>query len=145
MCVKPTGVTTDTSQLLNPQTATMEGRVLPPARREIEVRSLDEWESSVSGKKAHVVHQIGNNFTTKSHRMFKISCEQQDVPAHDTNDPLRQPCIGTESNSFVCVDRKVIGGTTVCGPMRELPHLCSCWPCQSLHCLCQPMQISLPP
>ena len=41
--------------------------------------------------------------------MFKIVCEQQDVPAHDTNAPLRQPCIGAESTSFVCADRKGFG------------------------------------
>ena len=41
--------------------------------------------------------------------MFKIGCEQRDVPAHDTNDPPRQPWVGAENTSFVCASRKGFG------------------------------------
>ena len=59
----------------------MKGRVFPRAKREIEIRLWDKWESSVPLEKPHVVHQIGNNFTAKSHRVFEIRCEQQDFAA----------------------------------------------------------------
>ena len=62
----------------------MKGQVLQQASREIEVRSWDEWKSSVSQ-------------------------EQRDVPAHDTNDPPRQPWVGAENKSFVCASRKGFG------------------------------------
>ena len=59
-----------------------------------------------SREKTHVVHQIGMILAAKSHRMCKISCEQQNLPLHDPSHPLRQSWAGAQNSSFVCTYRQ---------------------------------------
>ena len=80
----------------------MNRSVLPQAGWEIEVRSQDKWEFPISREKTHVVHHIGIDIAAETHSVFEVRCEQQNLPAHNTDDPLRQPWVGAENSSFVC-------------------------------------------
>ena len=73
----------------------MNRQVLPQTRWEIEVRS--------QVRKTHVVHQIGMDIAAETRRVLEIRCEQENLPAHDTNDPSssRKPLVGAENSSFV--------------------------------------------
>ena len=46
----------------------------------------------------HVVHQIGIDVAAETYRVLKARCEQQHLPAHDTNDPHRRPWGGAENS-----------------------------------------------
>ena len=64
----------------------------------------------MSRENAHVVHEIGTKFSLRyPTECSKIGCEQQNVLAHDTNDPPRHLWVGAENTSFVCAGRKVFG------------------------------------
>ena len=45
---------------------------------------------AVSREKTHVMQQIGFDIAGEANRVLEISYKQQNLPAHDTNDPLRQ-------------------------------------------------------
>ena len=92
----------------------MERRVLPQARREIEV-CLQDKRSSVSREKTHIVHQIGDNCTAQSHQMLDIGCEQQNFLAHDSND---------ENTSFVCANGQGFGAPPIADQCENL-HTCA--------------------
>ena len=65
----------------------MHGKVLPQAWREVEIRSQDEWKLSVSREEAHVLHQFGVEIAAETDGVLEISCKQQSLSTHDTNDP----------------------------------------------------------
>ena len=62
VCVEPTGVTSQCSQLLYLEAASMNRQVLPHIGWEIEIRSQHRWEFPISSEKTHVMHDIGIDY-----------------------------------------------------------------------------------
>ena len=94
------------SQLWDPENASIDRQVLPQTGWEIEVTSKDKWDFPISREKTHVMHQIDFDIAAETYRVLEVRCELQNLPAHDTNDPHRQPWVGAENSSFVCTKRQ---------------------------------------
>ena len=108
----------------DPEAASTSRGVLPQAWREIEIRSQNEWKPSVSREKTHVLHQIGVDIAAETYRVLEIRCEQQNLPAHDPNDPPRQSWVGAENSSSICTCRQGFRKPT-CANKCEFPRTCT--------------------
>ena len=76
----------------------MHGQVLLQAWRKIGIGSQNEWKLSVSRETTHVLHQIGVDIAAETDGVLEISCQQQNLPIHDTYDPPCQSWLGVQKD-----------------------------------------------
>ena len=65
----------------------------------------NEWKLSISREKTHVLHQIGVDIAAETNGKHEISCEQQNLLAHDTYDTPCQSWVGAKKTSFIGMDQ----------------------------------------